>query len=289
MPRKVGRNNQKPPVHTQPRRYIAWMTFQGSGKDEDRGVGQGIKEKGWKWFVENRVLPLEKLLEPEDAIALHCPFGSTPGVGTMEADQAVKAAHTHTYLLESFQSAWLPVSSKREVICYFGDLARTESLSSLVAPGRKGQWLARLADSYRIALGSEMTLGFDVMHKVPEYHPAYRFVRLAQALTGKAYVEPTPTVLDPHMADLPWIVMEDFYKQHFSKWPEWALPEKQLTGERIRVMNSPETLGMKWDQSDQWLAQWVASCWRGHWTPAVGADWFIENGITVREAVEKYL
>lgn len=288
MAKKVGRNNEKPPVHTQPRRFIAWFTMQGSGPDENRGVGQGIKEKGWKWFVETKVAPLEKLLEPEDAIALHCPFGSTPGVGTMEADQAVKAAHSHTYLLEGFQSAWMPVTAKREVICYFGDLARTKEFQDLLVKRQYGMWLARVADSYRLAIGSDMTLGFDVMHKVPEYHPAYRFVRLAEALTGKAYVEPTPTVLDPHMADLPWIVMEDFYWDHFKKWPEWALPEKQLTGERIRVMNSPPA-GLRWDQSDQWLPQWVASCWKGHWTPAVGADWFIEKGLSVREAVEKYL
>ena len=285
MPIKVGRNNQTPSVHTQPRRYIAWFTFEGSGPEENRYVGQGVKEKGWRWFVENRVLPLEKLLAPEDAIALHCPFGRTPGIDTMEADQAIMAAHTHAWLLDGFQSAWLPVTARREVICYFGSLPGTKTFTDLLASGNYGQWIARLSDSYRMALGSKMSVGFDAMHRADD-DPACSAVKLVISLTN-AYVEPGPSSDDPHMAALPWIVMEDYWQQHFRPWPSFALPEKQLTGERIRVMNSPP--GGKWENHKDWLPQWIASCWRGGWTPANGQDWFMETGVPVREAVEKYL
>ena len=285
MPVKVGRNGQKP-AHAQPRRYMAWLTFEGSGPEANRYVGQGLKEKGWRWFVENKVDPLEKILAPEDAIVLHCPFGRTPGVDTMEADQAIKAAHTHTYLLDGFQSAWLPVCQRREVICYFGSLSGTAEFVDLLTKRQYGMWLARVSDSYRMALGCGMKIGFDAMHRVPEWHPAFSFVRLAKSLTG-AFVEPVPTASDTHMADLPWIVMEDYWQQHFRPWPSFALPEKELTGERIRAMNSPPN--GKWEDHANWLPQWIASCWKGGWTPANGQDWFLEQGVTVRDAVEKYL
>jgi len=224
----------------------------GSGSNvEDRRIQFGIKETGWRGFVQKYITPAIPL--GYQRFHLHNPAGTLPNE-EMQADQFQDAKEQGDlgWIFRDFVSAWRPITRNLslEVIAYLGtfedDFARYQA-----GQYTKDNYLKRLWESYRYPLDAGMSIGFDAMTG-PETDPDYHFMRMLQGLGVKTYIEPWPNVRNPHHWDCNNITTNQLFA-HLN--PNWAAPRTSLTGEVIILLTTPPT-GETWANYDAWGPRW---------------------------------
>ncbi len=203
---------------------VSWITIGGSSRDQARRqVGWRIDQFGWRGFIERVVDPAVRAMRAQGVrprIVLHNPFGTLANESmqfdqALHAEQGVVGVHPPLpWLRRGFEQAWrawMRDNPDVQVICYFGSIRGDADFSSLEAPGRTGQWLARFWASCRPALDVGMDIGFDASGPAEADSPTAAAMRLVKSLGHEVYVEARPG--QAHWAGWPVISEARYFRR----------------------------------------------------------------------------
>jgi|GEM_PF-3247337 len=219
-------------------RFIAWNNIGSSSSIvADRGVGWNIKAQGWTGFINTYLNP--QLNWGAQRVLLHNPFGTAPGEGVFQADQAISAQQAGlTWLFNDFVSAWQPViASGVEVIAYLGFMKNDDSFTGLDDTA----WWARFWQSMDYPIRAGMNFAFDMSLDCGPGDREWAAIEALRALGRKVYGEPRPPEHATHWRASPLIAEDHIWiaadPERFPEELGWAAKDSQISGEVVRFVN----------------------------------------------------
>ncbi|MCC6680119.1 MAG: hypothetical protein IT445_04365 [Phycisphaeraceae bacterium] len=254
---------------------------------EDRQVGLRLKERGWKKFVQQEILP--DLDWGVRRIAIHNPFGATVPV-VMQFDQYLEAKEEGvTWLTDEFVEAWKSVVEGQythgepvEVICYFGSMYLDEGMDALYQSGRLDEWYERAWGSVQPALDSGMSIALDAAPLASSEHPAWTFALMLRDRGCHIYVEAMPYADRPHWSQFEALMLESFYRDVVQQQMARFVKPADLPGPLIRVVTGHLKPG--WNGVDtQWMVEPALGVLADGHVLAIQADRLMQLGYTLDE------
>lgn len=253
-----------------------WGSMNDSPQTRNHGWGLGQigpngKIQGWPYFVDKYILPM--IDKGWKRLHYHNPGGTKP-VEDMQFDQFIHAREEgFDWIGKNFVNAWIKATRLPgvECICYLGTLPTDENFAPLSRKWSQQKYLERLLRSVELPLAAGMSIGFDAIGEHPENNHAIRVIELFQSLGIKTYVEPWININNKFAYGWNHITTNQL-EVHLN--PAWSAPEEKLTGEKIILLNSPESIKptYHWSNYYEWAGNWHENQWNKGRSVMVGYD-----------------
>lgn len=216
-----------------------WLIGASSPRDVNRRVGHNIKQRGWKWFVSEKVVP--QVQWGVRRVQIHNPFGHLGEEG-MRLDQYLLAQEQGvTWLTDGFVEAWRPLTAGEltgepvEVICYLGSPVIHDPFKRLYESGDIEAWQRLFDASIAPALEAGMSIAFDTATGADADHPFYARACDLREQGVRVYLEGLPSRGRPHWAPFKFIIMERYLRKLDAL--SWVAPRSAVSGEVLWLVD----------------------------------------------------
>jgi len=252
----------------------------GSGSNSTRNIQFNVATEGWQQFVDRFVKPGIEL--GIRRFHIHNPGGTETGE-PMEADQFLEARNAGIEVWRDFVKAWRPITAQGiEVVAYLG-LMDEDFAVRAANRLKRDDFIKRCWDSYRYPLDAGMSLGFDALHDERESDYYYTWFRFVESLGVRCYIEPWPKKTHTWFHSANTITTVQLYRS-IARGASWAATPEQLTGEKVILMNAPDTnAGQTWENVDTWCPAWCREMQAKGLTPLVALQKMIERRESLRQ------
>lgn len=206
-----------------------------------RYVPDDLPSIGWTGFVDTRIVPAEKL-GYGSPLMLANPGGLAPS-GRMGFSQFRDARLAGCdFLVDDFVEAWAPVSERREVIAYVGNLQDDPWFQP---PLSRRSYLLRFWECLALPLKARCSIAIDAYFPATDtlaWECGQRLRDRVASYGRRALCEPCPSPNLPHL--FPWSCVITEWYWRWMKGAGQAMPP--VTGEIIRQLNMP-FVGTTWE------------------------------------------
>lgn len=244
---------------------ISLYTIGGGNGSTLRYVPDDLPAIGWTGFVATRILPAEAL-GYTGPLMLANPGGLAPN-GRMGFSQLRDARLAGCdFLVDDFVEAWSPVSARREVIVYIGNLQDDPWFQGTLS---RRSYLLRFWECLALPLKARCSVAIDAYFPAPDslaWECGCRLRDRTASYGRRTLCEPCPPPTAPHLFSWPCVLTEWYWR--WMNGAGQAMPP--VKGEVVRQLNMPWK-GETWagDMLKDHARPFVADCQRVGHTPCL--------------------